>query len=420
MSRPGTDRLKFNPPLGTLPVLQYLMPDQLQIDPQYQRTLDAEASQTLVRGIAQHWNWDLCQPLVVARRADGRLYVIDGQHRLAAAKLRGDIAQLPAQVVHYASVEDEAASFVLLNQQRKPLTRLDLFKAAVASADTTAAAIVEAMTAAGLRIAPHSNYTAWKPGMVSNIGGIEACWRARGAVVTRLALKALAEAFDGQVLRYAGTLFPGIAAVVDLEVRDTRGVVIREIDAESWDLLIMMLRGASQDEWRREIMRARATEPNLKFAPASAKVFLRAWKETLGEAYGNSDGQGDDDSVASEAAADSGDDDEEETGDEDAAPMVPGSAGPASIAPPPRPVAAAAKPKTAPTIDLKRLGQAARGETKPGELWGRPAAPRKDAKGTIFKPDEAGKAWCDQCDRRRTRGEVLACRDSHCPFERPA
>ena len=48
----------------------------------------------------------------------------------AAARLRGDIPQLPAVVVQYASAADEAASFVHLNQQRRPLTRLDLFKAA--------------------------------------------------------------------------------------------------------------------------------------------------------------------------------------------------------------------------------------------------------------------------------------------------
>lgn len=160
MSRPATDRLKLNPPLGMLPALQYLLPAQLKIDASYQRSLDTDAGKALVRRIAQHWNWDLCQPLVVSRRADGALYVIDGQHRLAAARLRGDIAQLPAVVVQYASAADEAASFVHLNQERTPLTRLDLFKAALASGDSEALAIVEALDAAGLMVAPHNNFTA--------------------------------------------------------------------------------------------------------------------------------------------------------------------------------------------------------------------------------------------------------------------
>ena len=213
MARAATARLKVNPPLGRMPVLQFIPPVELTVNASYQRSLDAETSKTLIRKIAQYWNWDLCQPLVVARRPGGALFVIDGQHRLEAARMRRDIAQLPCVVVEYASAADEAASFVHLNQRRRPLTKLDLFKAAVASEDPEACSILDALTAAQLSIAPHSNYTAWKPGMVSNIGGIESAWRIHGAAATRLALEVMGKAFDGQVLRYAGTIFPGIAAV---------------------------------------------------------------------------------------------------------------------------------------------------------------------------------------------------------------
>ena len=271
MSRPATDRLKVNPPLGMMPELQYLQPDLLQVDQSYQRTLDTDASRTLVRGIAQHWNWDLCQPLVVARRDGGTLYVIDGQHRLAAARLRGDIAQLPAVVVQYASAADEAASFVHLNQQRRPLTKIDLFKAALASGDSEATTLLRAVEDARLSIAPHSNYTAWKPGMMSNVGGLEGCLRTRGEAVLRLALKALAEAFAGQILRYCGTVFPGIAAVVAIEIQNGR------ISPEAWLLMIAMFAGRTQEEWRSAMMAARADDPNLKFARASENVFAERW-----------------------------------------------------------------------------------------------------------------------------------------------
>jgi hypothetical protein len=45
MSRPATDRLKFNAQLGTPPVLQFVAPEQLHVDPTYQRTLDTDAEQ---------------------------------------------------------------------------------------------------------------------------------------------------------------------------------------------------------------------------------------------------------------------------------------------------------------------------------------------------------------------------------------
>jgi hypothetical protein len=275
MARPATSRLKVNPPLGRMPVLQFLAPAELGIDPSYQRSLEAGSSKSLIRRIAQHWNWDLCLPLVVSRRAGGVLLVIDGQHRLEAARLRGDIAHLPCVVGEYASAADEAASFVHLNQQRRPLTKLDLFKAAVASEDPEAAAILAAMTAAGLSIAPHQNYISWKPGMVSNIGGIEAAWRAHGERVTTIALDVLAKAFAGQVLRYAGTIFPGIAAVC-------RDEIDKRADAGRLQHFIAMVGNRSQNDWRRDVMRARSDDPNLKFAKASAEVLREHWARKFG------------------------------------------------------------------------------------------------------------------------------------------
>lgn len=274
MSRPATDRLKCNPALGNPPVLQFVAPAQLHIDRSYQRSLDAEASKSLIRRIAQFWDWALCQPLNVARRADGKLYVIDGQHRLAAARLRRDIPHLPAVVLEYATIADEAASFVHLNQQRRPLTRLDLFKAAVASGDTEATLIAAAITAAGLSIAPHSNYTAWKPGEISHLGGIENAWRKHGPDITTIALKALAEGQRGAVLRYAGTIWPGIVAVVASEAAAFKP----PFTPKSWAALTIMIGSRTQEDWRAAILRARGDDPELSWAEAAAKVFLDAWE----------------------------------------------------------------------------------------------------------------------------------------------
>lgn len=261
MARSATSRLKCNSPLGSMPAMQYLPPDRLSIDPFYQRSIETGASQSLIRKIAQHWNWDLCQPLVVAARPSGELKVIDGQHRLEAARLRGDITQLPCVLVQYESTADEAASFVHLNQQRKPLSKLDLFKAAIASEDPEACAILAALEAARLSVAPHSNHISWKPGMVSNIGGIEAAWRRHGPAITKIALRILARGFEGQVLQYAGTMFPGIVALC--ANREAEG-------------LIALLKGRSQKDWRALVLRARAEDSDLTPTDAVALVLRRA------------------------------------------------------------------------------------------------------------------------------------------------
>lgn len=272
---PATQRLKCNPPLGRMPVLQFVPPAELDIDASYQRSIESGGSRALVRRIAQYWNWDLCQPLVVARRrsdAGERLFVIDGQHRLAASRLRGDIGQLPCVVVEFANAGDEAASFVHLNQERQALSKLDIFKAAVASEDPESLAIVAALEAQGLSIAPHSNHTAWKPGMLSNIGGLQSVWRKRGARVAEMAMRALAQAFAGQVLRYGGTLFPGIAAVCASEFREHGG-----FDDLRFEKFVTMLALRSQTQWRSEVLKLRVESPALNFGSSSEAMLCRAW-----------------------------------------------------------------------------------------------------------------------------------------------
>lgn len=275
MGRAATSRLKVNPVLGLRPSLENCRIGDLKVDAAYQRSTDNGSSKALIRKIAMHWDWALFHPLAVARRGDGSLWVVDGQHRLAAARARRDLYDLPCVVSSYDSRADEAASFVAMNVQRRALAKIDLFKAAVAAGDEEAAGIVAAIEAAGLPVAPHQNYISWKPGMVSNIGGIEASWRKHGAAVTRLALQVLADAWRGQVLRYAGSLFPGIAGVVAADFARLSG------DTEFRQMLVEMIGAVTQEDWRGDIMRKRADEPNLRFAAASEVVFREAWAELL-------------------------------------------------------------------------------------------------------------------------------------------
>lgn len=279
MSRAATSKLKCNAPVGQLPVLQYCSPDQLLIDESYQRSLEAGSSQTLIRRIAVHWDWGLCQPLFVARRADGGLYVVDGQHRLAAARLRGDLWQLPCVVTSFANAEEEAASFVALNQQRRPLTHLELFKAALAAGDFEASQIVLALEDAGLALSNHATTHLMKEGHVCNIGGLKNCYRSHGLQVLTAALDVLGQSYKGQVLRYAGTIFPGLAAIVADEITRDGSFA----DGEMFGLMTEMVGGAAQAEWVQEINLAMAAGEASSRRDAAAFVLRKAWAECTAE-----------------------------------------------------------------------------------------------------------------------------------------
>ncbi|MGE0178967.1 MAG: DUF6551 family protein [Sphingomonas sp.] len=347
MSRADAARLKVNPPRGTLPALQYCAPGELLIDPSYQRSLEARDSVTLIRRIAVHWDWDLCQPLVVSRRANGALYVIDGQHRLGAARLRDDIAQLPCVIVNCVSAADEAASFVHLNQQRRPLTKLDLFRAAVASGDAQAAAITAAMASAGLVLAPHSNHTAWKPGMVSHIGGIERAWTREGQAVATDGLMALGRAFAGQVQRYGGTIYRGITRICRDEHRAHGSFATTRFER-----FVGMLARRSQASWMQAINQYFSAHPEMFRVEAAEDLMRLEWRREV-----------------------------------DAGRIFPRP----SDRPPPR-ISGDPVEAKAPGFGLGA------GDWKGDAEW----------------------AWCEQCDARRTIGQVAACSSRFCRLKEGA
>lgn len=260
--------IKCNAAMGDLPVLQYCAPEQLLIDETYQRSLDAANSITLIRRMAMYWDWGLCQPLFVARRADGALYVVDGQHRLAAAKLRGDIFQLPCVVRAFDNCAAEAAAFVALNQERRPLSKLQIFKAAIAAGDFEASQIILTVHDAGLHIASTSNLEVCKPGALSNIAGLQNCYRVHGVHVLGVTLRVLASAYPNQILRYAGTIFGGI-------------VVLAAKHDE--DAVVDLVASKSQDRWVSAILRLVAEDPSLNRRRAAAMVFEDAWSRRHGQ-----------------------------------------------------------------------------------------------------------------------------------------
>jgi hypothetical protein len=276
MSRAATSRLKVNAPLGVKPALRWLRLDEIGVDFAYQRSLEAGPSQSLIRRIAMFWDWSLCQPLAVAKRAGGALMIVDGQHRHAAAKLRGDIDSLPCVVTAFARYEDEAAAFVALNQQRRPLSRLDVFKAALAAGDMEASQIALALDDAGLRVASTTNLLSIPPGAVSNVRGLQSCYRAHGVQVLSAALDVLAQSYKGEVLRYAGSIFPGLEAIVADEI----AVDAKFVDGERFILMTEMVRGATQNEWYRAVSAKTAELPTRRAAAAS--LFREAWADCLG------------------------------------------------------------------------------------------------------------------------------------------
>lgn len=266
------DRRAWPSQRGMRPSLDFRPLHQLHVDPAYQRGVDSGQSQALIRRIAQHWDWGLCQPLAVAKRDDGSLWVVDGQHRLAAARLRSDIYDLPCVVSPSGGIRDEAASFVAMNRTRKPLTALELFRGAVASGDANALALMRVLSDVGFSLAPHLTAASWKPRQLGNVVPLQAALREHGEARLARALRILDAAFGDEVLRYGATLFPGIMHLVAMDLG-------QGLDA---GLLVAVLQGQTQAEWRDAILMHSATN-GLRWAVSSIAVIQSAYREAAEE-----------------------------------------------------------------------------------------------------------------------------------------
>lgn len=243
-----TERKRAYPePLGDPPTIEWIKVDRLSIDAVYQRSTDNDASRRLIASIAANFDWRLCAPLVVSRRPDGTLSVIDGQHRTVAAKQRGDIPHMPCCVFNYDGPEEEARMFISANRARKAMNRLDDFHAALAAADEDALEINRLVTEAGLTITRNTSSSAWKPGEIAFTASIASTLRKHGEQVVSAALTNIAEAFPDQKVVHSGSIFLGIVKMLTSPPEgfdpDRMFQALLRYSAEEWGSFVTGLKG---------------------------------------------------------------------------------------------------------------------------------------------------------------------------------
>lgn len=140
--------------------LMYLDKLTLRIHQSYQR--DAILSKILE--FSSEWSWVGAGVITVGYR-DGTYWVIDGQHRVEAAKRRDDIRALPCIVFNTQDIKQEARAFLIKNGRRKPVTALGKYKAMIVSGDKTAGFVSGVFEEIGIKV----KKTPTKPGEIKSI-----------------------------------------------------------------------------------------------------------------------------------------------------------------------------------------------------------------------------------------------------------
>jgi uncharacterized protein DUF6551 len=122
--------------------------DLLSVDPAIQRPLD----EVRVATIAGNFRWEAFGVPTVSRRPDMTEVILDGQHRVAAARAAG-FSNTGVKVMVYLGLtrEQEAEMFRLLNNT-KSLTAIDKFLVALIEKEPTSVAINRLIESVGLKV----------------------------------------------------------------------------------------------------------------------------------------------------------------------------------------------------------------------------------------------------------------------------
>lgn len=144
----------------------------LHSDGTYQRPV----SPWRVRSIVFNYQPVLFQPLIIGQRGK-KFYIIDGQHRAAAAKLLGFI-MVPCMVYETKSAAEEARVFLWLNDKRRILSAPQKFRARIAFNEKKAKAVADLLAQFKFEITDYDKFNLSMPkdNEIVAIGSLEYLW----------------------------------------------------------------------------------------------------------------------------------------------------------------------------------------------------------------------------------------------------
>jgi len=147
----GAGQMKHGDP-GPKPKFKWLSVDTLVVDERYQRSI-TKHGRSLIQKIVAEFRWSKFTPVTVAGPDKiGDYAVVDGQHRVEAARQHPDIEKIPCWVVPETEVAGQADTFLGINKDRQAVTRVGRFWAELARGDETAVAIKGVCDRAGVAI----------------------------------------------------------------------------------------------------------------------------------------------------------------------------------------------------------------------------------------------------------------------------
>lgn len=218
------------PTPGFVPMLEWMPISRLVVDRGYQREIGQAGRRNIAR-IAANFRWSRFSPVVCSPVAGGQLAIIDGQHRVTAARLIG-IESVPCQVI-IADRAEQADAFQAINAATTRMHICQVFGARLTAGEPQATAIAQACADAGVTILRNPRAASRILERQTNaVGTIEKVFDTYGAGILTLALRCLVETSNNLpgVLGALNVMAVAAAIAGDRALRDLGEAVIRLFD----------------------------------------------------------------------------------------------------------------------------------------------------------------------------------------------
>jgi len=195
------------------PVLEWIAPNDMEVEPVAQRSFDDAWAQKL----ADNWVDAKLGVLEVSKRGD-RYFVTDGMHRRAALVKRG-LGDIPVacNVFFHQTVADQAQRYVADNVEKRRPNPVDSFRIKVTAQDPQSVIIQGVFDEFGLvpRLGTTGNY-------IACISAVEWVYEKGGAALLRATLQLIRDTFgndrasrDGNLVRGVGLILSKLGSELD-------------------------------------------------------------------------------------------------------------------------------------------------------------------------------------------------------------
>lgn len=158
---------------------------ELNIDPEAQRKLNPG----WVKARISTFDADLLGYILVNKRANGKLYVVDGQHRVELLRAVGWGDQNIHAEYREGLTQREEAEWFLGRNDRKAVQAFDKFRVRITEGDPVACDINKIVNAHGLALSDQA-----KNGHVNAVAALESVYRGGGIASQKEGARALADA----------------------------------------------------------------------------------------------------------------------------------------------------------------------------------------------------------------------------------